>query len=142
MGGGGLEGGFRAPLLRDRKAIFEEGMMDVLDSLKGESLKFYGVENNVFCVATGSGKRRAFEAVEDPDDGYRSMLRDVREVPVDGRIFFGRPIAMVLIKEVESGFSGWELVDAKDGHVWLRFGTDNADDYYPLFTFEYDPKAG
>ena len=139
MGGGGLS----SPPLRGRKSLFKEGMMNGMDSLKGESLKFYGVENRVFCVSIGrSRKRRAFEAVEDESDGYRSMLDEIREVTTDGKIFFDRPIATIFVKEVESGFSGWELVDAKDGHVWLRFGTDNADDYYPMFTFEYDPKAG
>lgn len=28
-----------------------------------------------------------------------------------------------------------------DGHVWLRIGTDNTDDYYPSFVFFYQPRT-
>jgi hypothetical protein len=117
------------------------------ESLVGEVLRFYGVENNVLCVARkGRRKKIAFEAVEDESDGYRSMLeevrevREVREVPVEGRIFFATPIAMVTVQDADGEVDGWKLVDAKDGHVWLVLGTDNADDYYPSFRFDYTPK--
>tara|TARA_Y100000310_G_C20125841_1_gene553567 strand:- start:51 stop:242 length:192 start_codon:yes stop_codon:yes gene_type:complete len=32
------------------------------------------------------------------------------------------------------------LEAAEYGHVWLRFGTDNTDDYYPYFVFRHVPK--
>jgi hypothetical protein len=111
------------------------------ESLDGEEMRFYGVENNVLCVARkGARKRIAFEAVEDESDGYRSMCEEVREVSVEGRIFFDAPIATVKVRESDGDVSGWKLVDVKDGHVWLVLGTDNVDDYYPLFRFDYTPK--
>ena len=33
------------------------------------------------------------------------------------------------------------VVDVEDGHVWLTFGTEWYDDYYPMFRFEYKPKG-
>lgn len=113
------------------------------ESLVGKTLRFYGVENNFLCVAVGrNAKRLAFEAIENEDDGYRSMLDEVREVSIDGKVFFDTPIAKVILQDADTDcFRGWKLVDAKDGHVWLLMGTDNANDYYPTFTFQYEPKA-
>lgn len=113
--------------------------------LYGQRLGFCGVDNNTFCVVTEAGERVAFEVVEDECDGYRSALEEVRSIPLDGRIFFPTPIATLAAREAarDAGyfgeFLGDELVD-DGGHVWLRFGTDNSDDYYPNFTFMYDPR--
>jgi hypothetical protein len=110
------------------------------ESLMGERLKFYGVENSVLYVSRGRSRERlAFEAVEDEVDGYRSMLKDVRQVPTEGKIFFCGPIASVTV-EGANEVDGWRLVDVDDGHVWLVLGTDNSDEYYPSFRFEYRPK--
>lgn len=115
-----------------------------LDDLVGETVDFHGVDCNAFCVSV-DGERYAFEAVEDESDGYRSMLAEVKRVPTAGNIFFEQPVARVTVSMVEgeSGehFRGYELTDA-DGHVWLRAGTSNCDDYYPYFTFSYDPARG
>lgn len=56
--------------------------------------------------------------------------------------FFKEPIAKVQIRERDeyNGDGGYELVDV-DGHVWLAFGTNYADSYYPRFYFEYNPKG-
>ncbi len=97
---------------------------------------FYGVDNNRFKL-----DKKAFEAVEDPDDGYRSCLRDVVQVQLGNNIFFKRRLDDVAVWAVEDGyFEGFELVSVKDGHVWLRFGTDNIGDYYPGFVFDYYPR--
>lgn len=77
----------------------------------------------------------------DPDDGYRSYCGDVRREP-DTTIgpFFERAIARVVVREWEGGtVDGFELVD-DTGHVWLTVGTDDTDDYYPSYVFDYTPK--
>jgi len=87
-------------------------------------------------------KKIAFEALEDENDGYRSMLEELREVPVENYIFFQTPIALVRVEEIKGpmtkhdGFYGWQLVDVKTQHVWLRFGTEE-EDCYPQFIFRY-----
>lgn len=114
--------------------------------LVGKTVGFCGVDNNALCVVTPDGERVAFEAVEDESDGYRSMLEEVRTVPLEGLIFFSSPIANLTVEdvadEVVAGhygvFNGYRLVDST-GHRWLLLGTSNSDDYYPCFTVDYDP---
>lgn len=43
------------------------------------------------------------------------------------------------LHEMHKDFSGWILRDVSTGHVWLTVGTDFGDDYYPSFTFRYEP---
>lgn len=111
----------------------------------GQSFGFCGVDNNTFCLMI-NGERVAFEAVENPDDGYRSMMEEVRvyHLPSSGRgsadkIFFHQPIVTVTVEEdPDTNGNGYRLVDSS-GHVWLRFGTDHYDNYYPMFIFTYTP---
>lgn len=107
--------------------IKEEGMM-----------LFYGVSGNEFKL-----NDKVFEAVEDPDDGYRSYMESV-EIRDSKGIFLGIPLGVVKVEQVTTteyhdSFGGYQLVDVFTGHVWLTFGTDNWDDYYPTFVFEYTP---
>ena len=101
-----------------------------------EEFDFYGVCNNEFKLGD-----TVYEAVEDPDDGYRSYLGSIEVKNSDG-IFFGMPLARVKAVAVSDhrDLDGWEFVDVTDGHVWLRVGTDCGDSYYPYFVFEYSPK--
>jgi len=63
----------------------------------------------------------------------------------NGLIFFQTPLARVRVEDCTSGhygtFDGYNLVDVTDGFVWLTFGTDNCDDYYPMFCFNYQHKG-
>lgn len=103
-----------------------------LNELVGTVAGFYGAHSNVFKLG-----RTCYEAVEDESDGYRSMLDYVQEVPNPGG-FFDKAIAKVRVEE-DPNESFYKLVDVKSGHVWLTFGTNHADDYYPMFTFDYTP---
>lgn len=103
---------------------------------------FYGVDGNYFKLGD-----TVFEAQEDDSDGYRSMMREVREVPrTKEMVFFRKSLGRVRVDEAKGHhrstgeFDGFALVDMKDHHRWLLLGTDNYDDYYPCFTFEYSPK--
>jgi len=107
--------------------------------LVGKRVGLYGVDNNVLCVSY-RGERRAFEAVEDESDGYRSMMSELREVPLKGHVFFRKAVAQVTVSALDGSFEGYAFVDA-DRHEWLRVGTDNEDDYYPSFTVRWTPKV-
>lgn len=97
---------------------------------------FYGVDHKSFAVGT-NGKRIVLEALEDPDDGYRSYFGCLL-IAGESHTFSRAPIARVTIIELdEPRFKGWALRDTTDSHEWLRVGTDFTDDYYPLFTFDY-----
>ena len=67
-----------------------------------------------------------------------------------GAEFANRPLAKVRIEAIKDRSpsrkssaplvcidSGYRLVDVKTGKVWLEFGTDNEDDYYPNYVFNY-----
>lgn len=117
---------------------------DIFNSFVGGEYDFYGVDNGVFCIGAGAAKI-AFEAVENPDDGYRSYFGCFKNTAVDN-IFFQAPIARVVLEDItlsqegnDDEFTGWQLRDVENGHVWLRVGTSYVDNYYPCFVFRYAP---
>ena len=90
-----------------------------------------------------------FEVLEDPDDGYRSHMAGVLARSAKDYNFYEKPIAKVRLEKIaeeerEMGavekMHGYKLIDVKDGHAWLTFGTEWYDDYYPMFRFQYAPK--
>lgn len=98
-----------------------------------KTYKFYGVHDTSFKIG-----RHIFEVVEDPDDGYRSYMECVESRKDEKLVFLGRSFAQVRVENYsEQEFEGYRLVDVDTGHVWLRFGTDHVDDYYPCFVFDY-----
>lgn len=116
-----------------------------LASLLGQELDFYGAESQAFKVGD-----QVIEVLEDPDDGYRSYLGGYLAVDESKYNFYNKSFAKVVLKmyyiDAEGGqydreeFDGYQLADANDDHVWLTFGTDRSDDYYPRFVFSYTPK--
>lgn len=132
----------------------------LFETLLGGEYDFYGVDNNCFCIGI-NGTRLVLEAVEDPDDGFRSYFGCFRTTEAN-KIFFKNPICRVKLlaggesehtyffedEEISEdrkamvrrdNFSGWILQDCKTGHTWLTVGTDHGEDYYPLFAFRYTP---
>ena len=115
-----------------------------LETLVGIDLDFHGAESQAFMV-----DGVVFEVLEDPDDGYRSHMAGVLARPSKDYNFYDKPIARVRLQKIgyserEKGaiekMHGYNLVDIEDDHVWLTFGTEWHDDYYPMFRFEYKPK--
>ena len=118
--------------MRQSKPVTFEGLV-------GEVFNFYGVDGNCFKLG-----KNVFEAIEDPGDGYRSYLNEVKlisreECEARKLTFFRTPIAKVEVVESPT-LSGHNLIDTSDGHVWLEVGTDNYDDWYPQCVFNYAPK--
>jgi hypothetical protein len=103
--------------------------------LIGKELDFYGVDFNEFKLGD-----TVYEALEDEGDGWRSYLGSIEVKDSDG-IFFKHPLAKVVVEDDDDGYLlGYQLRDKEDGHIWLSFGTANYDDWYPYFTFQYNPK--
>jgi hypothetical protein len=129
-------------------------------NLTGMELDYYGADagDHTFKVDD-----IVFKVLEDPNDGYRSCLGTIDYTNEHNSIFFGTPVARVRIETYDSAepdgrpdrnergeddddydhgvCQGYRLVDVTDSHVWLEFGTDNYDDYYPCFIFRHVPKA-
>ena len=100
---------------------------------------FYGVCGNCFKLDD-----KIFEAIEDPDDGYRSYLQSVELVTEDKSLTFSSvKLADVKVIKASDNTDGRydEIIDISDGHVWLQIGTDCTEDYYPCFVFCYMPKV-
>lgn len=83
---------------------------------------------------------KTFTAVEDPDDGYRSYLRDVREGGTCNNTFEGEEVDIQQV-EGDQYFEGIVAVVVATGQEVLRIGTNNYDDYYPCCVLEFRPQA-
>jgi len=77
--------------------------------------------------------RLLFEVVEDEKDGYRSSMKEVKIV--DDNPPTQNILDSVIIKNSEAIEEGYDIV-SEDGFVWLTFGTDRSDSYYPTFIFQ------
>lgn len=102
-------------------------------SLLNQQFQFYGATENCFKI-----DHRILEVIEDPEDGYRSMMDYVCEYDKDDIIFYPSPLDLVTIRAIDD--DNYEIIGIKDNHRWLLFGTDMTDDYYPFFVFDYTPR--
>jgi len=83
-----------------------------------------------------------YEAVEDPDDGYRSFCSDLEIVKRKPRYTFPAIEVLCSMKE-DDDFMCYEVLvirDAKNGKTVLEVGTENIGDYYPCCCFSYTPE--
>lgn len=88
-----------------------------------------------------------YACVEDPEDGYRSSMRDLHPEP-HGQMTNVFPPVEVVGRMKANSDTGWceknnvlELVVVSTGKVVLEAGTANTDDYYPMFIARFDPTA-
>ena len=101
----------------------------------GNEYLFYGCDNHRFKI-----DEMVFEAIEDPDDGWRSCLGSIEVVKGGTDVFYREPLAIIKVVESSDSYQDTYKLVEDDGHVWLEFGTDRQDDYYPSFVFSYTPK--
>ncbi|MCG7985015.1 MAG: DUF2800 domain-containing protein [Candidatus Thiodiazotropha lotti] len=86
-----------------------------------------------------------YVAAEDPEDGYRSSMRDLYVADKDAIKNTFEPIRVMCKHRTEGSF-GYaddvlEIIDIKTGRSVLIVGTENTDDYYPSFIANFDPAA-
>lgn len=86
----------------------------------------------------------AYRVTENPDDGYRSYMRDI--VVVDGWVpqnSFAPCSVHARYIEKERDYEDCEILqmdDATTGRPVLRVGEGNSDDYYPYYIADFDPR--
>ena len=84
-------------------------------------------------------------AVEDPDDGYRSCLGELKVAKGVAMTNVFPKVRVVGKHRTVGKYNGkddiLELVDSKTGEVILEVGTDDIDDYYPGFVSHFRPEA-
>lgn len=84
-----------------------------------------------------------YMAVEDPADGYRSYMEELKVVdePCKTKL----PDIPVHCEHVSSGLYDCtndllEFYDKTNNKIFLVIGTENTDDYYPYCLFKYEPE--
>jgi len=127
--------------------VYRHHVFNHLSALSGAELDYFGADTAEYEFKVDS---IIFKVLEDPDDGYRSMLGAIEySEDQSSSIFFSSPVARVKIETYRGLVPDSEgevckcyrLVDVEDGHVWLEFGTKNTDDYYPYFFFRHNPRS-
>jgi len=80
-----------------------------------------------------------YGAVEDPSDGYRSSMAELR-------VYEGRPahtfdpVDCQVVCRSEQRYESCDLIEViANGHVVLSVGNGNTNDYYPYFVARWDP---
>lgn len=118
----------------------EYGMVPREDNA-GRTWEFDDDSNTMTFVLDG----KAYCAIEDPSDGYRSCMRDIIEVPVaDVKNRFAPVLCVATHLTQKDGGGQCDVLVVTDPDatkVYLEVGTDNSDDYYPSFVGYFDPKA-
>lgn len=84
-----------------------------------------------------------YTAIEDPDDGYRSSMRDIMQTEFVKLNNTFEPQEVMATHRTEGEYSHDDtlvLTDTTTGKVVLEVGTDNSDDYYPCFVASFTPE--
>jgi hypothetical protein len=86
---------------------------------------------------------KTYQAIEDPSDGYRSSMSEIKESDETVKNTFQGHEVLAQMR----GKGQWgsecdilDLVDVVTGKVVLSVGTDNTDDYYPSFEAVFTPE--
>ena len=85
---------------------------------------------------------RTYTVIEDPNDGYRSSMKDIA-VSTDPVSNSFPPVSVFALMRRDGSCEKHEVLEMYDvvttGLV-LAVGTGNTDDYYPYFVGEFNPK--
>lgn len=113
---------------------FHRGFIDFENLLGTRAPLYYHNHLNEFQLG-----RIIFEVLEDENDGYRSSLGHVNVLSTSAPL--GQKLAEIEVRKLNTPDDQlFQLIDTDDGHIWLEFGTNNWDDYYPCFIFRTFPK--
>ena len=100
-----------------------------------------GFEDCEACNFTLDGV--TYSAIEDPSDGYRSSMRELKVSHAIGKnVFPAQTVVGHMMADSEYGEKHDVLVltDVVTGKVVLKVGTESTDDYYPSFVNTFTPE--
>lgn len=83
--------------------------------------------------------RKTYTAIEDPSDGYRSSMREIKESKVVITNKFA-PVKVMGVMRQDKSDDVIDFFDVKTGKVVLSVGTEDLDDYYPGFVAFFNPE--
>lgn len=82
-----------------------------------------------------------YMAIEDPDDGYRSSMGEIKPSGVEMKNVFPPVKVLCRMKPNDDQVNETlEIIDVVNGQTILEVGTDNMDDYYPWFVASFWPE--
>lgn len=83
---------------------------------------------------------QTYTATEDPEDGYRSCMREIVASDHEVKNKFSCEVLGKMREDKYEKNDVLELIDAITGKVVLSVGTGNTDDYYPYWVAEFTPE--
>jgi hypothetical protein len=87
---------------------------------------------------------KAYQAIENPADGYRSSMRSLRRVSVKAVKNRFEPIRVLCRYQGEGDFGEaddlLEMLECVTGRTLLTVGTRRVSDYYPVFVADWQPE--
>lgn len=85
---------------------------------------------------------KVYTAIEDPGDGYRSSMREIKISDIELKNKFPAVKVMGVMKPDDNYAKNetLQLLNIKTGQVILEVGKDNTDDYYPYFVSNFTPE--
>jgi hypothetical protein len=83
-----------------------------------------------------------YTAIEDPEDGYRSCMREIAVSDKKITNIFPGQRVLGRMRGTQGGEENdvLDLLDMKTGKIVLSVGTGNINDYYPYFVSEFTPE--
>jgi hypothetical protein len=81
-----------------------------------------------------------YEAVENPDDGYRSYMEEIHTTSEICRYIFLQPVDVLCSMDETEENDILIFKDVANGKTILRIGTEYTNDYYPYCVFEWMPE--
>lgn len=97
-----------------------------------------GVANVINFVLDGV----TYSAIEDPNDGYRSAMQELKVSDfVVTNVF--TPVQVMCVKRIGRYRDDYDILDCydtKNGKLILSVGTDHSDSYYPSFISDFSPE--
>jgi hypothetical protein len=82
-----------------------------------------------------------YVAIEDPDDGYRSSMEELKIDESTSMENTFPPIKVLGRMLSDCDKEILELIDVITGECIVEVGTKNIDDYYPCFVCNYNPEG-
>lgn len=126
------------------KELVGNHMLDAVD-FSEDSIKDWADDYQACSVCRFRLDGVVYMAIEDPDDGYRSSMR---EMVIDNDAKMNNvftPQEVVGRHRTEGSYSDkddvLELIDTSTGKTVLEVGTADVDDYYPCFVAAFHPEA-
>jgi hypothetical protein len=85
---------------------------------------------------------KTYTAIEDPDDGYRSCMKEIKEGTAKIKNTFAS-VQVLGIMKPDGDYNKndiLQLYNISNGKIVFEVGTENTDDYYPCWVASFTPE--